>query len=417
VWGTSDAFSGTSPATITGNQVSRAFDQAAINSVRALFYADYLGFAYTWNLYEAFLDVVYANPPTAALTAPTASQVITTTSFPTISWTHTPGTDGDAQAAYHLYVAQLTGGPGSGIASTVWDSGEVTSNTSSVVCGVSLPNSLSYRAIIRTAQLVNGVLQWATADATVDFTMTLSVPATPTLSATLQAASGRVQLVMATSTSVTALSYFEAQASTDAGTTWRAVRGDMTGVSGRILASSNSLTRHDYEIEVNKATAYRVRVVSTLGIVSAWSTTTSTVTWTPTALWIKSPLAPALNVSTLRMQSAPDWRRSGRSTAFYPAGRRNAVVISDARAGYVGSIGVLTTSAADRALLTALLDRQETLLVQGPAAWEMDLYAQPIDTTQARVTRLVAQADRYEDVPLAQTDRPSVLLPVASWPA
>jgi hypothetical protein len=378
-----------------------------------------------WRNLEAYVDVLYASAPTTTINAPTASQVITTTTTPTLQWTHNAGADGGAQSAYQVVVATVAaasvGGYDPLTGATVWSPGIVAGSATSVVCGASLPNSVSYRLFVRTAQTVNGAYQWPTSWTTVDFSISVTPPATPTLTATLQAASGRVQLVMATSTAVSALAYWEVQASTDAGTTWsRTVRGDLSTGDGFILASSNSLTRHDYEIGVNTATVYRARVTSTtLGtpITSAWSSTSGSSTWTPTGLWIKCPTAPALNISTLRARRSDTERRQGRKSVLYPIGRNNALVVSDARGGTESTIDVLTTSKAERVALDAILDRQEPLLLQGVASWELDLYAEVLDVDRVRPIRLLYQLDRYESLPYVETDRPSPAIPVASWPA
>jgi hypothetical protein len=54
---------------------------------------------------EAGIDLVFPEPPTVSITAPTGT--VSSSDF-TIEWTHTPGTDGAGQSAYQLKVYTLS---------------------------------------------------------------------------------------------------------------------------------------------------------------------------------------------------------------------------------------------------------------------------------------------------------------------
>jgi hypothetical protein len=221
--------------------------------------------AETLQAAEAYLDWLYADPPTTSVTAPTGT--ITTTSQPTIAWTHTPGTDGGAQTRYEIKLFSAAeygaGGFSPDTSIPTWTSGVVASAATSAVPGL-LPNAV-YRAYVRTAQTINGQPHWA---AWAFSAFTLNVTGPTVLSVVPSVVHGGVSVAVSRDTGGEAWDFVDVERSVDAGTSWtwvrRAVRAAITG---------NTFVVDDQEAPPNTPLTYRargIRVVSGNDIAGDW---------------------------------------------------------------------------------------------------------------------------------------------------
>jgi hypothetical protein len=144
----------------------------------------------TVHVSEIELLVVLAEQPTTNAIGPTGTE---TTSRPSIEWMHTPGTDGGEQAAWQVRVfsqAQYTAPNFS--PETSYATWESTGNTavSSTITGL-LAHNTAYRAYVRTAQRVGGVLHWAEYDF-VSFSIDLVGPSVQAITMTVDNAFARI---------------------------------------------------------------------------------------------------------------------------------------------------------------------------------------------------------------------------------
>lgn len=175
------------------------------------------------QVYEAYVDATYVVKPVVAVDAP--SGTVTDTNRPTVSWTNTFDADGGEQTILALKVftaAQYGAGGFNPETSTPFE------NRGGFFAGSSLQvNSIladgTYRAYVKTGQTVNGVFHWSDWAFT-EFTVSVALPATPTLTATADNANARIALAVADAAGVASTDAFELERSLDAGTTWEAVR-------------------------------------------------------------------------------------------------------------------------------------------------------------------------------------------------
>jgi len=148
------------------------------------------------QLLEVYVDVLTTAQPTTTVTAP--SGTITDTSFPAVTWTYAD-TDGDVQSAYEIKIfssAQYSASGFSADTSTaILDTGIIISTNNGQSLEVDLPNSTTYRAYVKTAQLVNGVnyfSNWAYSQ----FTMGIDSPASPSISAFYDSTNGSIAVTV-----------------------------------------------------------------------------------------------------------------------------------------------------------------------------------------------------------------------------
>jgi len=157
--------------------VTPAASQADIDGIEFSFYQGILS-SYA-NVMEAYVDVLYASPPTGTTTGPSGAQGNFT---PTASWTHSPGADAvTGETHYRLRVFSAAqygaGGFDPATAASTYDTGDVAgSATSLVIPNGYLANGGSYRAYARTAQVTNGVVQWTAYSAGPNFNIAATVP-------------------------------------------------------------------------------------------------------------------------------------------------------------------------------------------------------------------------------------------------
>lgn len=173
--------------------------QGDISAPLGIYVSSQLPTVNNWtNIYELYLDVLYANPPTVSAITPTVTQ---TTSRPTIGWTFAQGADGSGgQTSYQVKVFSAAQYGASGfdpsISTPTYDSGVVSGSAASQVVGVDLISGTTYRAYVNAAQTSNSTAQWSGWTAGTSFLVSLNPPATPTLSSALDAVNARVSLAV-----------------------------------------------------------------------------------------------------------------------------------------------------------------------------------------------------------------------------
>jgi hypothetical protein len=307
--------------------------------------------------------VTAQNPPTVAVTAPTGSGAPTT---PTYTWTDTLAS-GASQTKYRVVVEHGAYGTTPGSGTTDWDSGLVTSSSTSVAHGgAALAQGTSYRVFVQVTETGGQTSAWAFST----FTTVVTPPGQPTLTATPDNPNARVQLTV-TAGAAPAGNIFVIQRSLDGGTTWADVRGATS--AGQELAHAASQTIYDYEATPAAAAQYRAADVnvSAAGLTySAWSAT-HTATMATTDVWLKDPLHPSVNrtvivsgldklthqVNLARHDPLPN----SDGSVTYP------IPVWGAQRGVTGPIEFRTRSQAEKQAIIALLTSRTTLLVQTPA--------------------------------------------------
>lgn len=209
------------------------------------------------QLLEVYADVVTTAQPTVTVTSPTGT--VTTTSFVSINWTYADA-DGDAQNAYEIKVFDSTTYGGSSFSADtstpIVETGIITSNNAGQTLEVSLPNSTTYRAYVRVAQLLNGVnyfSSWAYSQ----FTMGIDAPAVPTIVASYDSVTNSVAITVFGRTNV--LSDNQASFETDT-TGWTTVsnstiaRSTAQASSGTASLSMTSVASGDMTASTTTAT-------------------------------------------------------------------------------------------------------------------------------------------------------------------
>lgn len=322
----------------------------------------------TLRLYDLSTDIKFVPPPTAAVTAPSGS--VTTTTTPTVTWTHTPGSDaptGQTKYRVKVFTAAQYGAGGFDPATSTpdYDSGILTGAATSLVVA-SLTNSTTYRAYVQTAQTTLGVDQWS------DWAYSgFSISVTPanilSVVGTADSTNGRNQVVVTrvTSGSPPMWAILEVQASYDGGTTWQYVRDGATTYVAFVPSSGSPVTLYDYEAANGVAAKYRARATITAGgvITSAWVESSNT-TWSSTDYWLKNVFTPAESVKVCPGNLSP-LARPRPQGVFYPLGRTDPIGVSDTRKSRTGTIEVVTLTDAAALALDTLLDTS-VLLFQSP---------------------------------------------------
>ncbi len=320
---------------------------------------DLLGDSVT--LYEVYADLTYAEKPVALVSAPTG--VVTTTSQPAITWSHTAGDDdGGPQSRYRVKVFSAAqygaGGFNPQTSPATYDSGEQLGPATSAT-PTALPTAGTWRAYVRTAQTVNGQPQWSDW-AFSAFTTSYTEPTIAAVAVTANTAQARFDVLVTRTVMSPTWIGCDVQRSTDGGATWVFVRG-----ATNAPASGTTFAVTDYEAPFATSTLYRARAVSAL-ITGPWLVATA-ATITPTTAWLKAVSVPSLNIPVC-LRDAPTESYGITQGVNVVLGRDEPVVLSDVRRLAVGSFSVLTPDAATRAALLALMRTASVLLLQVPEA-------------------------------------------------
>ncbi len=182
--------------------------------------------------YTSRLDVIFAEIPTVAITAPASGAVLASSSF-TATWVHTPGADGGSQSHYlgRVYSAAQYGASGFNpdTSAPTLDTGTVTSASSSH--GFTGLASGTYRLYVKTAQSVNGAAHWS-AWAFIPFTVVPgSTSEVSTVTPTADSLNGAITVAVAINAATDTADYVEVERSVD---TNLFTSGDFTTGAGGI---------------------------------------------------------------------------------------------------------------------------------------------------------------------------------------
>ncbi len=230
------------------------------------------GTTYNWSVstrdpagatgpYAGDFTVVANSAPTVTVTAPTGT--VTTTSKPVVTWTYADA-QGDPQENYQVrvFTAAQYGAAGfdPGTSAAFLDSGVMLSaSTRSYTPTTGLDNSTTYRAYVRVGQTGSLFSSWQFSQ----FSLSLTVPNTPTLLASDEPAAARVRL---TATATYGGAYTRTNTSLviefrdTATASWTTVRG-----AGALAADTNGqATVFDYEAPPGLTRSYRARTVGNI---------------------------------------------------------------------------------------------------------------------------------------------------------
>jgi hypothetical protein len=373
-----------------------AWDQDRVDSVRVQV-TDYKGDGARGFVYELYVDVDLASQPSASVTSPSGS--VTDTSVPEVAWEFSD-TDGDAQSYYQVKVfteAQYTAsGFNPDETTPAWNSGEVNGSDTSVTVGAYLING-AHRAYVRVAKDVNGSPFWSAWDFE-SFTIALTPPTTPSVSATFDATFNRVALdAVGASPGVFDSQVFAIERSTDE-LTWVAVRdaSDLPPNSTYLAAI------YDYEAPRGGTVYYRARAIGTQGtneVASDWSSSASVTVTNDGTWWWKAVAAPSLNRGNVRVLDSLTEQVEEDLGVFRPKGRSTALVVAGSIYGRDGSYKVATTGDSEWDGVYALLRHQGVILVQDPFGGDkyVRITSRSFETTGgATALRRLAQAGYVE---------------------
>jgi hypothetical protein len=318
------------------------------------------------TLYEVFVDIDVTTKPTVSVSGPTGT--ITTTAKPDVSWTYSD-TDGDGQTSYQIKVftaAQYgAGGFDPSISSASYDSGEVANSDTTATVADYLAASGAHRAYVRVGKTINGVTFWSDW-AFSAFTMSLTAPTTPTLSATYDSNLNRVALSMTGSaTAGSDYQAFDVERSDDGGTTYSLIRNG----EGLLMGGSFTSTILDYEAPRDITARYRVRTIAYTGsnvAVSSYSSAATAAITNDGLWWVKSTDSPSLNYGGVRVLEGVGVAVEENLGVFRAIGRSEPIVVSGTIGGQDGSYTILTLGVAEWDSIYALATHQGTLLIQDP---------------------------------------------------
>lgn len=315
-------------------------------------------------IYEAFMEVITAALPTVTVTGidgdTAAPFVVTTTTRPTVTWTHAQA-DGYTQASYRVKVFTNAVANPDTATGAVWDSGIVNSTTGSAQISADLINGSTYYVYVKTRTYTStanddGWSLWGsgTAASGITFSVSLPAPAAPFISLAWGTTEQRVRATL-TGRAVTApmtAQTFDLQRSDDGGATWYFVRGATGGVPN----GSFQVIEDDFEMRRGITVRYRARSVATGAgntIASQWAQYTlwdfeaGTTGWTAGSNTTVSQSATQVYAGANSMRLAP----SAAGTVSATAGSSTAtpVVVGGS---YTASAWMRSTSASRTATLS-----------------------------------------------------------------
>jgi hypothetical protein len=342
------------------------WSQATINGLRAKV-TEYNDTGVLGSIFELYIDVDISTQPTVTVSAPTGT--ITTTTAPDVTWAYAD-TDNETQAYYELKVfsaAQYGAGGFNALTSTsTYESGEIASSDSTTIVG-DLLLSGTYRAYVRVAKAVNGS-PFYSAFAFSQFTITVTPPSVPVLSAAWNSSLGKATLTV-TGTSPTGFTsqYFDVHRSDDSGTIYDGIRNGENVTPN----ASHIGTAVDYEAPRGIVAFYRARAVgvdaSSNEFPSDWSTVQQVLITNDQTWWFKAVEEPAYNVGDIRVLAQLDTTIEEPNTVFRPLGATRPIVVAGPLQGEDGIYSIKTLTEAEYDSFYPLMTYQGTVLVQDPA--------------------------------------------------
>jgi hypothetical protein len=341
------------------------WSQATIDGLRVKV-TEYNDTGVLGSILELYVDVDISAQPTVTVSAPTGT--VTNTTAPDVTWAYAD-TDNETQAFYEVKVfsqAQYTAGGFSALTSTsTYESGEVASSDSTAVVGDLLLSGV-YRAYVRVAKTVNGSPFWSDF-AYSQFTITVTPPSVPTLSASWNSSLGKATLTV-TGTSPTGYvsQYFDIHRSDDDGAIYAEIRD-----GGRLTPNASFIaTGVDYEAPRGIVAYYRARAVgvdsSSNEFPSAWSTVQQVLITNDETWWFKAVTSPTLNVGSIRVLAELDTTIEEPNTVFRPLGATRPIVVAGPLQGQDGIYSIKTLNDTEWNAFYPILTYQGIILVQDP---------------------------------------------------
>lgn len=406
---------GLSFETIAGPSLAQALSQAQLTGLAAYAVITTSSGSPIMRVTQVWVEVVVAVPPTVVVNGPTGTIGSAT---PTITSTYTTGSDGDAQSKIRFKVFSAAqygaGGFDPETSTPTYDSGDLSTSATSHTVATPLTNSTTWRAYVKAAHTINGQLGWSPW-AYSGFATSYATSDVQTVTVTPDNVNGKNTIVVARNTGSTAWLSIDVERSDDGGTTWLPVRGaTRKGATNTFMTAwaANSATVVDYEAGNGVTTRYRARAINAavgIDVVGAWTLSAAPSSWSSTDVWLKAPLQPSLNRVVQFEAKAPELTFGITQGVHHPAGRADAVVVSDVRQLGTSQLVLETYTYTEGTALKALLDAT-LLLLQMPAGmrrvgsiylaagdvaeltksvadewqvWPMPVYviAQPADTT------------------------------------
>jgi hypothetical protein len=164
-------------------------------------------------------------------------------------------------------------------------------------------------------------------------------------------------------------------------------------------------TVRDYEAPYEQYVEYQVTSDTGKTVLS------NAVQIMPTRPWIIYPGAPA-NSRQIMIQNVEPITRTIDRGVFRPAGRREAIVISDRRRSAEGTVTVMVDNLEDRDAIIEMCDLGQVLLLNCPSSLGYDLgynYIAVGDVVETRPIRMLQSDYRYITLPYVVTSMPAEL--------
>lgn len=342
------------------------WNQARLNAIRTQF-TEYREDTFQTTITEVYVDIDVANQPTVNIISPTGTS--TTTSSPSIEWSFTD-TDGDQQSYYQFKIFTPAQYGLAGFDPTyndpIYDSGEIASSELTAGLNELLQNG-TYRIYLRAGKLIAGNIMYSAWDYET-FTLNVSAPTVPTLTATVNSNLNYVSLT-AVGASITSLGleyqYFHIMRSDDGTQTWVDVRN----ATDKQPDGSYAVSVIDYEAPRGIEVAYRVHAVGVAGEnykTSLWSSDVLVTVTNDKQWWFKAVSESDLNMGNVRVTNGTKESIAESVSVFRPLGRNTPIVVGGYVYGKDGSYSIITTTDAEFDLLELLLRYQGKTLVQDP---------------------------------------------------
>lgn len=281
-------------------------------------------------VYAVYADVVTTAQPTVTVTAPSGS--ITTTSFPSVTWTYAD-TDGDAQAAYEIKIFDSVTYGGASFdpdtSTPTVETGVVASSNNGQTLEADLANSTSYRAYVKVAQLANGVnyfSDWAYSA----FSLAIDAPANPTVSAFYESDTGSVAITIFGRTNVLSANQASLETNTtgwDALTNCAITRSTAQASSGSASLALTASAAGDMVATTTTGTAFTVTPSTEFSATAEFRANT-TARSTAVGILFRTSSGTTISTSygTSEADSSSAWNQCT-VTAIAPATAASAVVL------------------------------------------------------------------------------------------
>lgn len=359
---------GTAFAAYTSPLFAPALTSGELNAAEVFLWINksQYGGLYPARVSEVYLLAVLAEQPTAVITTATTSYTVSTVG---VDWSHTAGGDGGEQSFWqvvYLTAAQaagITGGDPLTSANQIYDSGIQPGNATSVTV-TNVPGGTNHKRYVRTAQLVNGQPHWS-AWANQTFTVTLTTSETSSVLPVVDLVNGSIVVTVNRNTGTDPWTGVDVERRPVGGSTWTTVVADAA-------ASGDSVVVNDYLAPPGVAVEYRGRALKAGPVAGSWVQSAGSVTWSPTAAWLKVPGHPSMNLRPWTFDEPPanTQQREFNVTRLLDDGTSRArdVVTYGALGGRVTEFSIWTESLAEAAQLRAIVEHGECV-VQPPPSW------------------------------------------------